>query len=342
MNKEDISGFIFDSIGVTIAFFINTVVVILFYHLTSNEVNEIGYPILMSITVYVIYMFFRGNSYFRFLKELEDCKTNIKFKFNTTNYEKKMVVSVLEFQFRRYMNEIAEINSKMKSFKKFFSQWIHDMKTPISVIEFMVQSNVLDSEINSIEGLKKEIKEENSRLLDNLDKALNFIRLEDFSKDYLPEEINLKESIVKIINKKKREFIYNRISPKVMCEEDEIKVITDRKWNGFIIEQLTNNAIKYSKSNNDSKNIYYIISKNDDKVYLAIKDEGIGIPDQDKKRIFEPFFTGENGRKVSSSSGVGLYLVKEVCERLNQNIEVNSQIEKGSEFKITYLLCNTQ
>lgn len=184
--------------------------------------------------------------------------------------------------------------------------------------------------------MKKEIKEENIRLLDNLEKALSFIRLEDFSKDYLVEEINLREEIVKVINKKKREFIYNGLSPKIICEDENISVLTDIKWNQFVIEQITNNAIKYSKDMNCSKNIYYIISKENARVSLIVKDEGMGKSKQDIKRIFEPFFTGENGRKVSSSSGVGLYLVRQVCEKLNEKIEVKPEVKKGSEFKITY------
>lgn len=331
LSVEDIKGFFFDSIGVTIAFFVNSFLIILFYYLTTNGISEIIYPIIISFTIYVIYMFFKGVNYFRFIKSLKVVDRTLNFNEYEGCYEKKMVYNALDMQFKRSMKEIADLNLRMKNFKSFFSQWIHDMKTPVSVIELVLQSDYED-----IGDLKKEIKEENIRLLDNLEKALGFIRLEDFSKDYLVEEVNLREEIVKVINRKKREFIYNSISPKIICEDENISVLTDTKWNQFVIEQITNNAIKYSKEMNCIKNIYYIISKEDDKVRLIIKDEGMGISRQDIKRIFEPFFTGENGRRVSGSSGVGLYLVKQVCEKLNEKIEVKSEVENGSEFKITY------
>lgn len=331
LSVEDIKGFFFDSIGVTIAFFINSFLIILFYHLTTNGVAEIVYPMIISFTVYAIYMFFKGVNYFRFIKSLKVVDRTLDFNEYEGCYEKKMVYNALDMQFKRSMKEIADLNLRMKNFKSFFSQWIHDMKTPVSVIELVLQNDYED-----IGDFKKEIKEENIRLLDNLEKALGFIRLEDFSKDYLVEEVNLREEIFKVINRKKREFIYNRISPKIICEDENVSVLTDIKWNQFVIEQITNNAIKYSKEMNCIKNIYYIISKEHDKVRLIIKDEGMGISDQDIKRIFEPFFTGENGRRVSGSSGVGLYIVKQVCEKLNEKIEVKSEVKNGSEFKITY------
>lgn len=333
MKKEELVGFIVDSTGFTSAFFLNSCIIILFYNITTNGAAEIIYPGLISFTIYIIYMFFRAVSYFDFIKALKASKKSINSKFNSLSYDRSLVFETLDFQFKKYMNELSAVSSKMKSFRQFFSQWIHDMKTPISVMELMMQNN----DINEIEDLKKELKEEIKRLMDDLDKALSFIRLDDFSKDYIPEKVNLKESITKIINKKRREFIYNRVFPKITCDEDNICIITDLKWNQFVLEQLTNNAIKYSKAENENKNLYYIISKSDDKISLTIKDEGMGIPEQDIKRIFEPFFTGENGRKVHCSSGVGLYLIKEVSDKLNHEINVNSKLGCGSEFTITYI-----
>ncbi|WBW97254.1 sensor histidine kinase [Oceanirhabdus sp. W0125-5] len=333
MKREELFGFIGDSAGFTLAFLFNSFIIIFFYHITTNGAAEIIYPILISFTIYLIYMFFRAMEYFNFIKSLKESMHSINFNYNSLSYSKNLVFKTLDFQFNKYMNELSIVSSKMKSFRQFFSQWIHDMKTPVSVMELVMQNN----DITEISDLKKELKEEILRLTDDLEKALSFIRLEDFEKDYLPEKVDLKEIVSRIINKKRREFIYNRVFPQIICNEDNTNILTDLKWNEFIIEQLTNNAIKYSKAEKENKNLYYIISKSDDNISLTIKDEGMGIPEQDRRRIFEPFFTGENGRKVNGSSGVGLYLIKEISNKLNHKINVNSKVGEGSEFTMQYI-----
>lgn len=69
---------------------------------------------------------------------------------------------------------------------------------------------------------------------------------------------------------------------------------------------------------------------------LGIIDEDTGINKKDIKRIFEPFFTGENGRKLGESTCMGLYISKEVCNRLGHNIEATSQINKETQVSITF------
>lgn len=333
MKKADIWGFIIDNLGFSLIFFLNTVFIILFYEFITNGTVEVLYPLLMSLSLYIIYMIFKAISYFEFIRALHGAKESINFNFATLNYARNLVFEILDFQFNNYMKDLSNVNLKIKNFKYFFSQWIHEMKTPISVIDLIMQND----SITELEEMKKEILEESNRLTDNLHKALSFIRLEDFSKDYSPEKVNLKDSLIKIINKKRKEFIYNKVFPQILCEDENTFVLTDIKWNEYIIEQITNNAIKYSRSKTENKNVYYIVSKAENKIYLTIKDDGMGIPEQDINRIFEPFFTGENGRKVPGASGVGLYLVKEISNKLNQQIGVHSIPKHGSKFTITYL-----
>ncbi|MDR2992907.1 MAG: sensor histidine kinase, partial [Bacillus cereus] len=71
-------------------------------------------------------------------------------------------------------------------------------------------------------------------------------------------------------------------------------------------------------------------------IILEIKDYGVGIPTTDLPRVFNPFYTGENGRKFKESTGMGLYLVKEVCEKLNHKIELESEVGKGTKVRIIF------
>jgi signal transduction histidine kinase len=71
-------------------------------------------------------------------------------------------------------------------------------------------------------------------------------------------------------------------------------------------------------------------------VILEIQDHGVGIPREDLPRVFRPFYTGENGRKFKESTGMGLYLVKNIIERLNHEIEIESEVGKGTKIRIMF------
>ena len=102
----------------------------------------------------------------------------------------------------------------------------------------------------------------------------------------------------------------------------------------FIIGQLITNGVKYSK---DYSNYLTIKSEENNKyVILSIIDEGIGIVSKDLKRVFAPFFTGENGRKFGESTGMGLYLVKKVCDDLGHKVSIKSEVGKGTEVSIYF------
>ena len=135
----------------------------------------------------------------------------------------------------------------------------------------------------------------------------------------------VKHYILHILTKEKRLFIKNRIIPKVELDKDLI-VYSDKKWLKFIIEQVIINGVKYSK--NYGKYLTIKSRENDKYIIIDIIDEGIGISKKDIKRVFEPFFTGENGRNFGESTGMGLYIVKTVCDNLGHKVEIKSEIEK--------------
>ncbi|MNJ62145.1 Sensor histidine kinase GraS [compost metagenome] len=74
----------------------------------------------------------------------------------------------------------------------------------------------------------------------------------------------------------------------------------------------------------------------DGRTILEIEDEGIGIPDSDLPRVFDAYFTGENGRKFQESTGMGMYLVKEICHKLGHEIELESVEGKGTAVRILF------
>ncbi|MEQ6357545.1 sensor histidine kinase [Lysinibacillus sp. M3] len=227
--------------------------------------------------------------------------------------------------YRLYKHELQSLYAGQKRHDQFMNQWVHQMKTPISVIELLLQDErPLD---------KKNVQEEIDRLRRGLDMVLVNARLENFEEDMQVEQIALKMIVTATVNENKRLFITKRVFPEIHIEDDII-VASDSKWLRFIIGQFVTNAVKYTFEAN--KKIVISAVKKDDHVQLAICDEGIGIPASDLSRVTKAFFTGENGRKTGESTGMGLYLAKEICEKLGHELNITSEVEKGTVVTVTF------
>jgi len=227
--------------------------------------------------------------------------------------------------YRLYKHELQSLYAGQKRHDQFMNQWVHQMKTPISVIELLLQDErPLD---------KKNVQEEIDRLRRGLDMVLVNARLENFEEDMQVEQIALKTIVTATVNENKRLFITKRVFPEIHIEDDII-VASDSKWLRFIIGQFVTNAVKYTFEAN--KKIVISAIKKDDHVQLAIRDEGIGIPASDLSRVTKAFFTGENGRKTGESTGMGLYLAKEICEKLGHELTITSEVEKGTIVTVTF------
>lgn len=330
--KKIIYNFVNDRIFITTIYFINTFFIILFFFLYTGGKVPIVYPIILSAFTYLIYISFDFYRYMKFNMDINKTVNNPSYNISGDSYERKEIEKAITSIHSNYINKINEIKEENYKKNKFLSQWIHNVKTPVSVIDLILQKNM-----NSDNKIFDEINEENNRLLNNLDIVLNMIRIDDFSKDYTPECMDLSCLLKKMINERKNQFIYNNVFPKLNCEENEAIILSDIKWNEFMIGQIINNAIKYSSCKENSKSIYLSIKKDNKYTVLTIKDEGIGIPGYDIKRVFEPFFTGENGRKYKNSTGIGLYICGVICEKLGHDISIKSEEGKGTEVNIKYL-----
>ena len=128
----------------------------------------------------------------------------------------------------------------------------------------------------------------------------------------------------------------NSVFPKMEGVED-FYVTSDRKWLEFIIEQIIQNSIKYTKVKNmEGKKVLIRLSEKEKERLLLIEDNGVGIAKEDLGRVFNPFFTGENGRNYTESTGMGLYLVKSVLDGLGHSIEIESEEGSFTRVKIIF------
>ena len=108
----------------------------------------------------------------------------------------------------------------------------------------------------------------------------------------------------------------------VEVEDDGKIAYMDDKWVRFILNQIISNAVKYRT---DQPSLRFSTAQKHNQVILSVEDNGIGIPQSDLPRVFEKGFTGQNGRTVHSSTGIGLYLCKRLCDKLGIGLSVCSQ-----------------
>lgn len=238
----------------------------------------------------------------------------------------KALTKLLTSQYNEFQKQLFEMNQRQEQHMSFIDRWIHQMKTPISVIELMAKD--LDEPESS------SFREEIDRMKTGLNMVLYMSRLRTIEQDFHIKRVYLNKLVKEVNQDNKRLFIRNNVFPQVIEEKKELTIESDEKWLFFMITQLVHNAVKYSAG---QANIIQItlFEKNGLKIF-EIKDFGIGIPEEDQKRIFDAFYTGENGRKYRESTGVGLFLTNEVANYLGHRLEVESSVGKGSTFRITF------
>ncbi|WP_429971056.1 sensor histidine kinase [Fructilactobacillus sp. Tb1] len=199
--------------------------------------------------------------------------------------------------------------------------WSHEMKLPIASLSLLAEQQ---DELNSDQVFKQV-----SLMKNQLDNLLTYERLNDFNHDLDFGWISLDNVIKATIQDYSTFFIEKQLQPKL--EIGNVKILTDEKWLQFIIKQIIYNAIKYA---DDGTAIQVSFCHRQ----LTITDTGLPISASELPRIFEPGFTGSNGRTKQSATGMGLYLVKRICDELNIKIEVRS---KGKTTKVMLTFPNS-
>lgn len=229
----------------------------------------------------------------------------------------------MKMVYRVYHKDVDYYKQENEHYKIIMSKWVHQMKTPVSVLNLMAQDN---SSISSVE-----LREEVDRMEYLLNQILHLIRMENLKNDFIVERCNLLSLVKNAINDQKNYFIQKEVFPKVDIS-DSIYVYTDKKWFSFAIQQILNNAIKYSCSH---QTIQISATRKNEQIILQIEDFGSGIRLEDQPRIFDFCFTGMNGReKQKESSGLGLYITKNILDYLGHEITMTSQQGKGTKFQV--------
>jgi len=251
--------------------------------------------------------------------------------------EQLAVQQLLEKQHKASADELADYRRHREQHLHFTNQWVHHMKTPVSVIDLLLQQAAEETRGSEEElhALRSSMHEELERISRGLEMMLHTARLDQFRMDVRIDRVSLLPLVRETINSHKKACIRASIFPRV--DGSEVIVETDAKWLAFVLNQFMTNAIKYSKDKSGSKTLQFTLSSlPDGRCSLSVTDAGIGIAEHDLPRVFDPFFTGENGRLVEESTGMGLYLAREVCSRLGHDLVIESELGVGTTITVYF------
>lgn len=206
--------------------------------------------------------------------------------------------------------------------RDYYLLWTHQIKTPISALRLLLEKNT-----GSRDGSL--MQEELFKIEQYADMALTFQRLDSMASDLVLQEYDLAALLKQAVRKYAVLFINKGLSVEV--PEGSVKILTDQKWFSFCLEQLLSNSIKYTEKGG----ISFAIAEEEKAVRLTLTDTGIGIRAEDVPRIFEKGFTGYNGRLDKKSTGIGLYLSKQVFDRLGISVTADSEVGVGTRMIMT-------
>lgn len=301
----------------------------------SKSIHDIIY---MNILIFVISVFFLAFDYFRWKSRYKEFRDALDKGYNidllipeSDKFEVELIKDAMKIKNKEMYKRTKELEELLDEINDYITKWTHEIKIPISVCELIADKIAEDDNIESSYKLSEEIRMELERIKFLVNQVLYTGRASSYCEDISMNEVNLEKTVRDVIKKNASFFISKKTDLKL--SNLKFEVITDEKWISYILDQILNNACKYIDHNGKIE----IFAREDDRtIRLSIRDNGVGILPKDIKRIFDKGFTGDNGRRVAKSTGMGLYLSKKMSEKLGHDIEVHSEVGGYTEFVIVF------
>ena len=299
------------------------------FKVENQAIMGVNLTAILGFIIYVVYDFGRRKKFYnKFLNDLDllDKKYLITEMIDKPEFYDGEILYDTLYEIDKSMSEkIKEYSLSIQDFKEYIEMWIHEVKLPLSSINLMIHNNKELSDKKIVEQLK--------RIDDDVEQVLYYVRSENAEKDYLIKETEVNKVIGNVAMKNKDILLENKID--FIVDVDDKKVLTDSKWLEFIVNQIVSNSIKYIR-NGVEHFIKITAEENNKNTILKIYDNGIGIEKSDIPKVFDKTFTGNNGRKIETSTGMGLYIAKQLCKKLGHKIAIDSKENEFTEVSILF------
>lgn len=324
----------------------------LLLYLNGIAANEVLYGIFLMGFFFVLFVAFDFVKYNHKCKQLEQLKQLKQFSLQNLPEDTDTVETAYRDLLEKLLIENAgktnELENKRKDMTEYYSMWVHQIKTPIAAMRLLLQAYesrqaMLDEDeqkkadaarLDELQQMcmeeRKEIEEELFRIEQYVEMALQYLRLDAETNDFVFQKCPLDKMVKEAVHKYAKLFIRKKIA--LHYKELNQEILTDEKWTEFVLEQVLSNAVKYTQTGSVT------ISTEEEKeaVFLLIEDTGIGIRKEDLPRVCEKGYTGYNGHSDKHSTGIGLYLCSRILKKLGHTIEITSVVGKGTTVKIGF------
>ncbi|MEA3452771.1 MAG: HAMP domain-containing sensor histidine kinase [Patescibacteria group bacterium] len=245
-----------------------------------------------------------------------------------------MIFLIIAFIITHSFEDLAEAN-RMKA--EFVSIVSHQLRAPLTNLRWATQ--FLLSEEFTVANKDQNIeyfdiiKQNGARMEGLIDDLLTITRLKEGKTDNKKTKFSLTALTEEIIAEHEKAVKNSKIKLDLKAPEKLSYVVASYPLIKIVVENLINNAIRYSQ---EGEKISIILKAFNKGIRFEIKDEGIGIPAEDQKRIFQKFFRAKNAvRAEVYGTGLGLYIIKLILDGMNGKIWFNSKKDKGSTFYFT-------
>ena len=243
-----------------------------------------------------------------------------------------VLVAAVWFVYRSVKKELELAQAKAD----FVSNVSHELRTPLALISMFAET--LEMERVKTEEKKKEyysiISHESNRLGRIVNSILNFSKMEAGKRKFNFAEEDLNEVVVQIYQNYSYHLYNKGFDFEYEPGIDIPKVVIDREAVSEAVVNLIDNAVKYSS---DTKFIKMVIASENDFVFIEVQDKGIGITEEDQKKVFDKFYRVSSGLvHTTKGTGLGLSLVKQIMDAHKGKIDLESKYSEGSSFKLLF------
>lgn len=292
------------------------------FYLYKLPVESVLYAAALCLVPCLGWLIVDLTAYMRHVRELRELTRSIRVSIERLPEPRDGVEDAYDALLRELWDEKSKLDAEYSASRReaedYYAMWAHQIKTPIAAMRLLLQQGA--------EPDRAAVSAELFRIEQYVEMVLSYQKLEGDSSDFVLKKRPLDEIVRGCIRKYARLFIIKKLP--LNFRETGMTVYTDEKWLAFMIEQILANALKYT-------------SKGEISIYaegraLVIEDTGIGISPEDLPRLGERGFTGYNGREDKKSTGLGLYLCKNICAKLGHKLIIESTPNVGTRVKLLF------
>jgi signal transduction histidine kinase len=222
------------------------------------------------------------------------------------------------------LEEIGLYRERETEYREYIELWVHEIKTPIASAKLIAKNNPSAATDNVLSEVE--------RIEDLVEQTLYYARSSGVERDFLVRETSLEAVVNPAIRRHARAFIERRIRLEV--GNLDLLVFTDTKWASFVIQQILANAVVYTPE--EDAEVRILAYEAEQAVVLTIEDNGCGILASELPRVFDKGFTGSNGRRNVASTGLGLYLVRKLADRIGLGVSISSVVGEGTTVTVVF------